>query len=70
MEDITRILKSLENLSVLIDGVNETLKHEMKKQEDEFLGMLLRTLGASMLGNMFTGRWVMRAKKVIVSVVR
>ena len=34
MEDITRILKSLENLSVLIDGVNETLKHEMKKQED------------------------------------
>ena len=31
MDDIIRIIKSLENLDVLIDGVTETVKHEIKK---------------------------------------
>ena len=29
--DIIKITKSLEDLSVLIDGVTETVKHEIKK---------------------------------------
>ena len=37
MDDITRIIKSLENLRVLIDGVGETVKHEIKEQEGGFL---------------------------------
>ena len=41
MDDIIRIIKSLEISSVLTDGVSETLKHEIKKQEGAgFLGML------------------------------
>ena len=38
MNDIIKIIGSLENSSVLIDWVTETVKHEIKKQEGEFLG--------------------------------
>ena len=36
---IIRIIKSLENSSVLIDSVSETVEHEIKKEESEFLGI-------------------------------
>ena len=68
MDDI-RIKKSLENLSVLIDGVSKTVKHEIKNrkiQENGFLGILLATLGASILGNMLTGKCVIRVRKDVV----
>ena len=56
MDDVIRIKKLLKNGDILIDGVSETEKHEIKKQEDG----LLETLGASMLGNMLTGKSVVR----------
>ena len=31
MDDINRIIKSLENLDVFIDGVSKTIKHEIKR---------------------------------------
>ena len=33
MDDIIRIIMSLENSGVLIDGVNETVKQEWKKKK-------------------------------------
>ena len=60
IDDTIRIVKSLENLGVLIDGISETIKHEIKRQEGGFLGILCGTLGSSMLGNMLTGKGVMR----------
>ena len=36
MNDIIKIIKSLENLGVLTDGVTDTVKHEIKKQEGRF----------------------------------
>ena len=39
--DIMRNMKSLENSDVLIYGVTETVKHQMKKLEGRFLGDLL-----------------------------
>ena len=51
MGDIIKIIKSLENSGVLIDGVSETVKLEIKRQEGRFIGMLLGTSGAAMLGN-------------------
>ena len=33
MNDITKIIKSLEDLGVLIDGVTETVKHEIKNKK-------------------------------------
>ena len=50
-DNIIRIIKSLENSGVLIDRVSETVKNETEKQEGGFLGILLGTSGASMLGN-------------------
>ena len=32
MNDIIKVIKSLGDSSVLIDGVTETVKHETKKQ--------------------------------------
>ena len=37
MSDIIKIIKSLEDSGVLIDGVTETVKHEIKKKESRFL---------------------------------
>ena len=55
----------MENLHVLIDGVSETVKHETKNQEGGFLGML-GTSGASILGDMLTGKDVLRAGKEVL----
>ena len=47
--NITKIIKTLEDSGVLIDGVTETVKHEIKKQEGGFLGALLALLAASLV---------------------
>ena len=39
MDDIIRFIKLLESSVVLLDGVIETVKHEIKMQENELLGM-------------------------------
>ena len=49
MNDIIELIKSLEDSSVLIDGVTQTVKHEIKKQEDRFLEALLAPLAASIV---------------------
>ena len=56
MNDIIKIVKSLKNFGVLLKGVSETIQHEAKEQRGGFLSMLLGTLGASLLGNLLTGR--------------
>ena len=50
MDDILKIVKSLENSGVILKGVSETIQHEAKEQRGGFLSMLLGTLGASLLG--------------------
>ena len=49
IEDIVKIVKSLEELGLLIEGVSETIKNDAKEQKVRFLQMLLGTLAASML---------------------
>ena len=66
MNDIIRTINSLENLRVLVDGVSKTIKYEIKKWEGGFLGILLRTLGASMLANTLNGKGVMRNQKGVM----
>ena len=68
MDDAFRVTKSLKKLGEEIDGVGETVKHEIEKQEGGFLGMLLATLDPSMLASMLTVKCVMRAGKCTVSV--
>ena len=65
MDDILKIVKSLENSDVLLKGVSETIQNEAEEQRGEFLGMLLGTLGASLLGDVLSkglsGKGVIRA---------
>ena len=44
MEDIIKIVKSLEESGLLIKGISETIKNEAKEQKGGFLSMLLGTL--------------------------
>ena len=46
---LLKIIKSSEDLGSLINGVTETVKHGIKKQEDRFLGALLAPLAVSLV---------------------
>ena len=61
MNDIMKIVKSPEKFGLLIKGVSETTKNETKEQNRGFLGMLLGTLGVSLLGNLLIGKGTIRA---------
>ena len=61
MNDIKKIVQTLEDSNILLKGVTKTIKNETKEQKGEFLSMLLGTLGASLLGNMLAGRGIVRA---------
>ena len=70
MNDIIKIITSLEDSVALIDGVTETVKNETKKQEGGFLGALLAPLAASLVQPVISsvvkgirGRGVRRAKR-------
>ena len=67
VNDILRIVKSLENSGLLLKGVSETIQHEAKEQRGGFLSMLLGTLGASLLDDILSkglsGKGVLRAGK-------
>ena len=62
-EDIIKIVRSLEDPGLLLDGVTETVQNKIKEQKGRFLSMLLGTLGACLLGNLLTGRGGNRAGK-------
>ena len=65
MDDIIKIVKSLEDSGVLLKGVSETIQNEAKEQREGFLSMLLGTLGASLLGDILSkglsGKGIIRA---------
>ena len=61
MNDIMRIVQALENSSNLLKGITKTIENETKEQKGRFLGMLLGTLRASLLGNILTGKRILKA---------
>ena len=61
MNDIIKIIEALENSGILLKGVTKTIENETTKQRGGFLSMLLGTLGASLLGNLLTGKGMMKA---------
>ena len=62
MENILKIVKSLEGSEILLKGASETIKNEAKEQKGGFLSMLLGTLGASLLGNVLAGKGFIRGE--------
>ena len=70
MQDVLKIVKSLEDSGKLLDGITETVKNAKRSKKGKkvfFLSTLLGTLGASLLGDLLTknlsGRGVIRAGK-------
>ena len=63
MDDLIKIVKSLEDSGLLLKGVTESVQNEVKGQKAGFLSMLLGTLDASLLENLLTGKGVHRAEK-------
>ena len=75
MDNIIRIIKLLEISGVLIDGVTETVNHEIKKQEVGFLATLLAPMAASLTATVtssliggFFGKGVMRSGRGVLTV--
>ena len=58
MQDILKIVKSLEDSGIILKEVSETIKDEASEQRGGFLSMLLGTLVASLLGNLLAGKGV------------
>ena len=52
MNNIIKIIQTLENSNILLKGVTKTTKNETKEQKGGFLGMSLGTLGAILLENL------------------
>ena len=59
MEDIIKIIKSFEDLGLLLNGETETVQNELIEQKGGVLSMLLGTLEESL-----TGKGIYRAGKV------
>ena len=60
MDDLIKIAKSLEDSRLLLKGVTQSVQNEVKEQKGGFLSMLL---GASLLGNLLTGKGAFHAGK-------
>ena len=60
MDDLIKTVKSLEDSGLLLKRVTESVQNEVKEQKGGFLGMLL---GASLLGNLLTGKGTFHAGK-------
>ena len=63
MNGIMKSVQALEDSGILLKGVSETIKNETKGQKGGFLSMLLGTLGASLLGNLLTGKGIVKARE-------
>ena len=61
MNDLIKVAEALEDSNMLLNGVNETIKNKTKEEKGGFLTALLGTLRAALLGNMLTGKVVVRA---------
>ena len=61
INDIMKIVKSLEESGLLIKCGSKAIKNEAKEQKGGFLRMLFGTLGASLLGNLLAGKSTIRA---------
>ena len=66
MEDIIKVVKSLEDSGLLLKLDTETVQNEVKEQKGGYLSMLSGTLGASLLGIILVGKGINRAGEGVV----
>ena len=61
MSGTMKIFQALEDSNISLKGVTKTIKIETKEQKGGFSSILLGNLGTSLLGNMLTGKGIVRA---------
>ena len=67
MKDIIEITKHLKKSGLLNIDVSKTIGNEAKEQKGGFLGMLMTTLVASLLGDILADKGVIQARKGTVT---
>ena len=63
MEDISKIVKLLQDSGTVLKGVSDTIKDQTKHQRGRFLAMLLGTLGSALLTDILLGKKRQRSYK-------
>ena len=66
MKDIMKIVQTLGDSNILLKGVTKTIENETKEQKRWFSNMLLGTLSATLLGNLLTGKGIVRQDMEII----
>ena len=66
MKDVIKIVKSLKDSDLLLEGVSKTIQNEAKEQKGGYFSMLLGTLGASLLRNISVGQGINRAGEGVI----
>ena len=61
LNNIIKIVQAFEHSNILLRGATKTIQNEAKEQKGWLLNMLLGTLGAGLLGNMLSGKEMLRA---------
>ena len=61
MNDIIKIVQALEDSNILLKGVTKTIKNKTKEQKGGYFGTLVGTLGPILLGNLLSGKGIVRA---------
>ena len=64
MNDNMKIVHASEDQNILLKSVTKTVKNEINNQKGDFLGMLIGTLGAFLLGN-FLSRLVNKGSGIV-----
>ena len=63
LDDLIKIVTALEEHDILLKGTSKIIKNNTKKQEGGFLSMLLGIFGASLIGNLLSGKGLYRTGK-------
>ena len=70
LNNVIKILKSLEESSLLIKGVSETVENDVKEQKGGSHVILAATLAASFLGSALMGRGEVRGGDGVIWTIR
>ena len=66
LDNIIKIIKSLEDTGLLVKSASKTDKNKVKQQKEVFHGILGATLGASLLENMLSGKEVIQVVEGVI----
>ena len=68
LKDIIKIVKFLGDSGILLKGITKLIENKTKEQRGGVLSMLLGRLGASLLGNLLSGKRVIHAGDGVIRV--